>query len=295
MNSIPPDVIASSVPFRFLVGPNKREFIIHSALFTHQSPVLERLANGNFAEAAEKCVRWKSVDEDTFISAAPPVKLDSKSDASLEPSQLQSSALFNAPPPQHAGLFGRPLPPQPQHTGMSAVQRPDVILNLLLHNQPPTPEELKRKALWDAFKKQQFIDSSPSFTTLQTACNGPVTRDTSVLHNQANEDYTDTFLSHVRLYIFAECYAITVLMGHSLTQLHSLLEGFTLHENRIDDIVALIRYCYENLAPESLRSLVTLYAACKMDKLWKNKQFQALVAAHSELSMALLGLMVNKA
>lgn len=59
--------IASSVPFRFLVGPNGREFTIHSALLSHQSPVLDKLVNGGFSEAAEKCVTWDSVDEDTFI------------------------------------------------------------------------------------------------------------------------------------------------------------------------------------------------------------------------------------
>ncbi|RFU73018.1 btb poz fold [Trichoderma arundinaceum] len=68
MDSIPAETIASSIPFRFLVGPNQREFSIHSALLTHQSPVLERLVNGSFSEAAEKCVTWKSVDEGTFIS-----------------------------------------------------------------------------------------------------------------------------------------------------------------------------------------------------------------------------------
>ncbi|KAL7913169.1 hypothetical protein GGI35DRAFT_279521 [Trichoderma velutinum] len=276
MNTIPPDVIASSAPFRFLVGPNEREFTIHSALFTRQSPVFERLANGNFSEAADKCVKWTSVDEDTFIrfwqytytgqyTAAPPVSLatESKPEATLE--------LPPSPPPRSS--------PPPTHPPMMA----------LFDSLPPprrneTPQELQRKALWNVFLNQRPFDS------VQTAGSIPATRATN---NPANEDYANTFLSHARLITFAECYGITELMAHSLNELHGTLEGFTLHKERVNDVVALLDYCYEDSAPERLRNLVTLYAACKMDKLWKSEQFLALVAANSELSIALLGLMAN--
>ncbi|OPB42063.1 hypothetical protein A0O28_0031800 [Trichoderma guizhouense] len=264
--------IASSVPFRFIVGPNEREFTIHSALFTCQSPVLERLANGNFSEATEKCVKWPSVDEDTFIrfwqytytgkyTAAPPVSvaIQSKAEAIPEPTPLRIQ------PPMPA-LFDS-LPP---------IARSE------------TPEELKRKALWSAFLKQRSSDPmamfyTPGFIRLTGAKNNPV-----------NEDYTNTFLSYARLFTFAECYGITALMTRSLIDLHGTLERFTLHNERVNDIVALVDYCYENMAPEPLRDLVTLYAACKIDKLWKSERFCALVEAYSELSMALLGLMVNE-
>ncbi|KAK4059754.1 hypothetical protein Trihar35433_10570 [Trichoderma harzianum] len=272
MNSIPPDVIASSVPFRFLVGPNEREFTIHSALFTCQSPVLERLANGNFAEATDKCVKWTSVDEDTFIrfwqytytgkyTAAPPVSVAIESKPEATPKV-------------------QPPPKQPPIPALFDSRRP-----------PPktvTPEELKRKALWKAFLKQR---SSDPVSTLYPP---GFVRFTGAEDNLASENYTNTFLSHVRLFIFAECYGITALMTHSLNGLHWTLEKFTLHDERVSDVVDLVDYCYENSVPQPLRDLVTLYAACKIDKLWKSEQFCALVEAHSELSMALLGLMVNE-
>ncbi|KAK4067415.1 uncharacterized protein Triagg1_7595 [Trichoderma aggressivum f. europaeum] len=189
-------------------------------------------------------------------TAAPPliVEIESKSEAIPEP-----------PPP----------PIQPPIPALFDSRRPPRI---------PTPEELKRKALWVAFLKQR--SSAP--------VSAGFVRPTGAENNLANEDYTNTFLSHVRLFIFAECYGIAALMTHSLNGLHWTLENFTVHQERVDDVVTLVEYCYENLAPEPLRNLVTLYAACKIDKLWKSDKFCALVEAHSELSMALLGLMVNE-
>ncbi|QYT00954.1 BTB domain-containing protein [Trichoderma simmonsii] len=282
MNSIPPDVIASSVPFRFLVGPHEREFTIHSALFICQSPVFERLANGSFTEAAEKCVKWASVDEDTFLrfwqytytgnyAAAAPVSvaIESKSEDIPERPLIPSPPQIQPPiqPLPFSGLFDSGRPPPTRHV---------------------PPEELKRKALWAAFLIKRSSDPvAPSYTP------GSV-RFPGATKNHANEDYTNTFLSHARLFTFAECYGITALMTHSLDELHGTLERFTLHKERVDDVVALVDYCYENMAPEPLRDLVTLYAACKINKLWKSEKFCALVEAHSDLSMALLGLMVNE-
>ncbi|KAL7946442.1 hypothetical protein V8C42DRAFT_36531 [Trichoderma barbatum] len=267
MNFVPAEVIASSVPFRFLVGPNEREFTIHSALFAYQSPVLEKLANGSFSEAAEKCVKWKAVEEDTFIrfwqytytgkyTAAPPViGLRSESDASQEPP-----------------------PPSPPTSGFLFGGAPK--------EETPHKEPTKRELQWRDFKRQR---ASAGFGPFRSAglFGGGVRR------NLSHEDYTNHFLSHAELYVFAECYAITGLMELCLNELHATLVGFWLSGERINDIVALVRYCYENVVPEPLRDVVARYAACKIDKLWLSDQFQALVETHGELSRALIGSMLN--
>ncbi|KAG6131849.1 hypothetical protein E4U12_003441 [Claviceps purpurea] len=57
----------SSKAFEFLVGPEKKPFIIHSELVASLSPVLERLVKGNMEEAQKGSVVWEHVDEQTFI------------------------------------------------------------------------------------------------------------------------------------------------------------------------------------------------------------------------------------
>lgn len=62
------------------------------------------------------------------------------------------------------------------------------------------------------------------------------------------EDCIEVFLSHARIYVFAEKYDIQPLKALAIHQLHKSLAAFTLYKNRIGDIVALLRYSYANTA-----------------------------------------------
>ncbi|KAG6142306.1 hypothetical protein E4U38_005670 [Claviceps purpurea] len=57
----------SDKAFEFLVGPEKKPFIIHSELVASLSPVLQRLVKGELKEAQEGSVVWEHVDVQTFI------------------------------------------------------------------------------------------------------------------------------------------------------------------------------------------------------------------------------------
>ncbi|PON22977.1 hypothetical protein TGAM01_v208232 [Trichoderma gamsii] len=205
MNFIPAEIIASSPPFRFLVGPNQREFIMYTALFAHQSPVFEKLVNGNFSESTEKCIQWKSVDEDTFIcfwqyahtgryTAAPPIiGLKTESEATPEP-----------PPPS---------PPSPALVGLfsSTATKKD---------ETPPRNLTKREIQWNEFQNQRASANFGAFRS--TGLFNPRVRS-----NYAHEDYTNHFLLHARVYVFAECYGVKGLMDLSLNELHGTLAQYT--------------------------------------------------------------------
>ena len=97
-----------------------------------------------------------------------------------------------------------------------------------------------------------------------------------------NEDYTEVFLSHAQLYVFAEKYDIQNLKLLALDKLHNVLSVFTLFEERTGDIIALLRYVYENTSEpvngvEDLRTLLTLYVGYEMDTLMKDDGFRDLM------------------
>lgn len=226
------------------------------------------MVHGKFSESVEKSVQWKSVDEETFIcfwqythtgryTAAPPViGIKPESEATCEPPRPPSPAL---------GLFGLPTAKKDE--------TPPKILT-------------KHEIQWNEFKNQR---ASANFGAFRSAgLFSPAVRS-----NYAHEDYTNHFLLHARVYVFADCYGIAGLMDLSLNELHGTLVRFTLHSERINDVVALIRYCYENQVPEPLREVVTLYAACKLQKLWLSEEFHALVETYGELSKNLFGLIVK--
>ena len=100
---------------------------------------------------------------------------------------------------------------------------------------------------------------------------------TSNEHN--NAAYAEVFLSHARLYVFADEKDVPALKALTLDELRATLSVFTLHDNRIQDIIALFAYAYENThwASDKLRALLGEYMAMEAKKLTTNEAFKALV------------------
>ena len=96
------------------------------------------------------------------------------------------------------------------------------------------------------------------------------------------EVYSDVFLSHARLYVFAEQYDIQELKMLALDELHATLAIYTLYTKRTSDIINLLRYVYCNTnepseGVENLRTLMTQYVGCEMDILTYDQDFRDLM------------------
>lgn len=96
------------------------------------------------------------------------------------------------------------------------------------------------------------------------------------------EDYTDVFLSHAQLHVFADMYLIQSLKVLALEELHATLAVYTLHPVRTGDIIALLRYVYgdtgvPNESKEELQKLLTAYIGCEMETLMENEDFRDLM------------------
>lgn len=61
-----------------------------------------------------------------------------------------------------------------------------------------------------------------------------------------SEDYTNVFLSHAHVYVFAEKFDIQLLKRLALKNLHQTLAKFTLWPECVGDIVALARFMYDD-------------------------------------------------
>ena len=97
-----------------------------------------------------------------------------------------------------------------------------------------------------------------------------------------DEDYSEVFLSHARVWAFANMYQIPLLKRLAIEELHAVLAVFHLYSQRCSDIVALLRYLYtENPASCSEEGskwrLMQHYMAAEMETLVKNEEFQSLI------------------
>jgi hypothetical protein len=84
------------------------------------------------------------------------------------------------------------------------------------------------------------------------------------------------------------------LLQLSLHKLHRLLSTFELYDERVRDIVELLRCCFEEGGGELLNELVVAYAACKFEKLWKNEGFRHLYTTKKELCRELMDALLSR-
>lgn len=95
------------------------------------------------------------------------------------------------------------------------------------------------------------------------------------------EDYSEVFLSHARVYVFADKYDIEPLKNLALQNLHQTLAIYNLYHERCGDIIALIRYSYANtvgrVGVEDLRALLTDYMGFEMATLTRDEDFKTLL------------------
>lgn len=143
----------------------------------------------------------------------------------------------------------------------------------------------KKSELWTAFRNKTYPNFVSTFRPRK--------------NRESCEDYTEVFLCHARLYVFAEKYDIEPLRNLCLHKLQDTLVKFTLYEERVGDIVELMRYAYSNTADRSgsmdgLRSLLAHYAACVIEDLAQSDKFELLFEEFGSLARDLVHYLLKR-
>jgi hypothetical protein len=252
---------------------------MHSALVSAQSSAFARFVNGAFREAGEFHAELESVSEETFVLFAQYaytgnyelLGIESKAPVNTE-TALRPHASRPEPEPE----------PEPEQEvdlwGFSSTSKKKKEKGVAI--EPEEPQALyqyryDRDALWKEFRDVCSIAIDVE------------TRPSAVSHN------SNIILSHARLYVFADCYDMSKLADRSFDKLGQALLKLDVTSEAVTDIIELIRYVYDEPAPERLQNHLALYAACKAGELWADTKFRGLVAAHADLAVAILGVMIE--
>ncbi|KAH8126068.1 hypothetical protein FP744_10005018 [Trichoderma asperellum] len=263
MASMPYKDISSSPPFTFVVGPDEKEHTIHSALVAHQSAALSVLINGGMKESIERRAIWKEISEEVFIDFSQYVYTGDYDGAKPSKREVPGEAAPVQAAPNRNGLFSK----KGVKSGLS-------------ENFGGTRKEV----LWNKFKELYPLPSqapSPS------------------LGSSSEYNYTDVFLSHARMYVFADYYGIDRLKSLALNKLCRALTPFNLQAESYGDIIPLVRYSFENTVDKGeqrdrLRWLVCLYTACKVEDLWKDTEFIDIMKTLPDFSTGLIKAMLYR-
>ncbi|KAL8674300.1 MAG: hypothetical protein Q9168_001293 [Polycauliona sp. 1 TL-2023] len=272
--------VYTSPPFKFIVEGTA--FYLHAALVSQHSKPLDRMMNGEMSEAQKGYATLEDVGEDTFGRFAEWVNKGYYTPGkafkrSLDPFDQGESIEED----RETGEPKVPLTPIMDCTGPSNAwgyrsryqeRPPSPYMQWGVHQPFGTKSEASRRSQL----KQSFVHGRTAVGQSSTSIPPPHP-------NQGpDEDYSDVFLSHAQLYVFAERYDIRILKTLALENLRDTLAVFTLHKECTGDIIALLQYGYANtIVPsawnEDLRTLLTHYMGYEMDTLMTNEGFRDLM------------------
>ena len=281
-NSFPS--VYTSAPFKFIV--DGKPLYIHADLVSRHSKPLDRMINGPMAEAHEGVATLEDVDHGTFVRFIEWAHKGYYNAAEFTTAELESSSPSGsqnheevAPAPQEKDI------PEPAPAPEDDWARADVA--------EPEPEDYGWNQPVQHYGKTKKGRKDDLGTTAQgikerlrkAFINRPYTVRQAVVETPSPrpnenpvENYTDVFLSHAQLYVFAEKYDIQSLRVLALEELHATLANYTLHPVCTGDIIALLRYVYANTRKpregvEVMRTMMVQYVLCEMDVLMKDPDF----------------------
>ena len=263
---------------------------IHSDLVSLHSKPLDRMIHAPMAEAQKGFATLEDLDEGTFVRFIEWAHKGYYTAAEFTTDEAQSSRTSGnqnhdevVPTTQEVDLPGETLNfATEENFDFAPVTEEEPEPEPMFWGAPLASSYKKGKKLKKVIHfdrldqkgglKQSFI--SRRYTVRQSAVEIPPPRP----NHHPEENYTDVFLSHAQLYVFADEYDIQSLRVLALEELHATLAIHTLYPEPTGDIIALLRYVYANTRKlregvEDFRNLVTQYVGYEMDMLIKDPAF----------------------
>ncbi|KAG6078060.1 hypothetical protein E4U16_001690 [Claviceps sp. LM84 group G4] len=228
--------IFTSQPCKFVIGQAKTEIFLHSELVKRESEPLGRIIDISFAEGQKGYVLLRDDDVRTVSAFAQYL---------------------------YTGTYRLPL-------DIPAPNGRDELYGKANYEDKARQWRRPRNSLWRRFiqseEYQNEAYSSDSYMNpYEASCKTWLETDDidEPCFNTGNmdKDYSELFISHAKIFIFAQFYDVEALMRLSMRRLHRALCGFGLSRERIGDVLALIRYCYDRPGPEKLKKMVAMYSA----------------------------------
>jgi hypothetical protein len=281
------DSFVGSQPFRFLIGPDKKTFYVHTELVAQQSSALAALISGRMAEAKESCALLEDVDESTFVRF---VEYMYTNDYLVPDPVIAQMTSKGTSEDGQDRIEPEPEPESTKQGSWSSIKKDNKKRKKSLMGDiwsmealPEEPREeyrqCKKDQLWSEFTEAACVRHHEPWEPRQ--------------NKESCEDYTQVFLCHARLYIFSDRYGIEPLQELVPQKLRLILSTFILFDERVPDIVELVRFTYEHTMEheegiDKLRNLVMDYVTCQVEAIVNDRDFITLLQEPGALAKDLV-------
>ncbi|KAF5608658.1 btb poz fold [Fusarium pseudoanthophilum] len=275
--------VATSKPFKFLIGPLQTEYTIHSALVAHHSPALDAMVNGNFQESREGSVKWDDVDEVVFNSFWQFVYTGDYE----TPEPLPTTQKDSGQGDQKSDTADKPIEEEPipetEEEAIEAFLEAEAAAAAAaeLPIEDAETDQEKRGSDQKSILWEEFLSC---WGTPREA----VDTDTS-LKDQANR-----LVHHAKVFTLADRYGVKRLTEISRGKLYDGLTDLYKKGGDYNNMEELVRYISEELVPDQLKNMVVAFSACVVENLWEIKRFHELLEQDTILSKALIGGLLHR-
>lgn len=281
-----------SPQFKFVV--EDIPIYIHADLVSQHSEPLDRTMNGGWAEKHAGFAVLEGVDKGTFLRfaqwayngyyTAASFGIGEKETNEPTPADVPPDAPPNIPDDDEIHVNWEMPSKKKSYKGKKRYSEPEPAAEFEFEPEfePPPPRSTTSKCeLETSFKELPIVFRRTSIDITPPRPNE---------HEQ--EDYSEVFLCHARMYVFAAQKMIQPLQALAKEELQATLARFTLYKQRTGDIIALLRYIYETDSNgeadvDELRTLMSQYIGFEMDTLIKDVEFKMLMSEDKD--GALLG------
>jgi hypothetical protein len=267
-----------SPQFTFLLGENREPVTVHAGVISALSEPFDRLINGPMKEAQEKCAELPHIDRDVFLGLV----------------EYAYRGNYTVPSCE--------IDPEVEHNSDDDAFDNEICnVERTRHLEWPAPEYYPtRRECFD--KKPPAVLPDNPFPN--TAASVP-----SVQHvGDRNLEHKDVFLFNAKMFCLADYYINPALKTLALHKLHEVLKQcmdfhFILDPWRVEDVVALIAYAYNNentpdhssvAERDPLREEVLGYVMTHLADLELHPAFKELLSSEGQLSIDVISCLLEE-
>ncbi|KAI0123620.1 hypothetical protein BJ170DRAFT_712657 [Xylariales sp. AK1849] len=253
--------------FIFSVGPEGKEFPIHSGAVTNLSPYFERLINGPMLEAQNGKVIWDDIDIDTFLAFA-------------EFAYTKEYHAWNAGDDERSGADdAEDLASEEQPTSRgNQEQRKRFRVNypyLYACQGTPIPE-CDRYSGFDIRRCRSALAADEKG------------EDNNKRSRNIRYSPFGFLLSHLHVYGLARRYCIETLQDNVIDQLRWVFLNWECHYDSVSALVKLIRAAFKvTVEGDPIRELLFLFGTCVFEWLMIHPEWKKLLTENGEFSAIL--------
>ncbi|KAJ5366751.1 hypothetical protein N7541_000692 [Penicillium brevicompactum] len=274
--------VLESPLFTFEVGPQKKEFVVHSLIIAKLSPALNALINGEWKEGSDKRVDWSEVKEGTFLRLC---EFAYGKDYTLPAPDLGG---LSFPKTTHATTSGASNDDDKNSNGESACSTFEVDDDMHPDKLgwPHFPScdffYLKKLDRWGLANAHPNPDWDKS---LWGGANGGNKR-----------DFSSALIEQVEIYVLADKWGVEQLCRLVVFRTYGLLNLFTKGEVALEGTIEFVMFVYENTPPSPtnhMRKLAARYLFEVAPSLSECGSFHELMKRGGDVVMDLWQMMLR--